>query len=788
MVFVNYKQNNLAKGQLFAWISAAQTTLTLKSGEGDLFPSTFPFLLKLEKYDSTSSLENKPVLKREIVKCTGKSWDILTIERAVEDVPADETATTQTSTAYSFAADDYVYNVTTAGDIKDVKDEITRINNSELPAKLDITTFQAGTPTYNASSGGTDAYAISLSPALTAYTDGMTLQFRADVVNNWSATFNVNWLWAKTIKKEWIDIDLDSGDIEANQIVAVTYNQAADIWQMQSNYGQVIAPPTVSKITDNTYLPWEALTAGEYVFVESPVAEADATNNQNIWDVAGNTRVSFPVFGSGTASDTIKLALAVQWSPSVDLWIRIETDNDGSPSGTLADADAIWSIVAWDLTWSLTTKAISIWENVDKSTWVTYDTSDSITYKTWYKVSFDKSSKINTVTKDSSCTATTCYILDSSWNILDTQSFSWDVATFNYFVSATDYYIVVDSWGSAYTSESKVSVAFPIDSDVVDYDWGIKEAIETSNSLSTSSHDPRNATGKSWVKISPISNCYIYEVTKNLAFTKVYICDESLNVLESADFIWNVATLNNPVLLETWNNYYVLWDAEWATYQAPSWDWSYPTFPITETSISVLAAYKVDWDESRYSVWISWIDTRNQEFEYEEDTKWYNISSMNVVDSISLIEWVKHHVVVFQGTYWSETVNASNFYSIGYSTNDTTTRGAKLYNTSRSAVDTDKRIYTSSDLFTNKLLSKTSALYTYKVDRFWSVNETVAIGTKPNVIMYWIDPNQTGKVFWETQYLSDTPWTIQNSAWSNSVIVGRAISATKVMLQNAFNR
>lgn len=47
--------------------------------------------------------------------------------------------------------------------------------------------------------------------------------------------------------------------------------------------------------------------------------------------------------------------------------------------------------------------------------------------------------------------------------------------------------------------------------------------------------------------------------------------------------------------------------------------------------------------------------------------------------SFTITAWQKVHIVLFQGTYWSETINATNYYGIWYSTNHTTTRGLKLW-------------------------------------------------------------------------------------------------------------
>lgn len=92
---------------------------------------------------------------------------------------------------------------------------------------------------YAASSGGTDAYAITLSPVPASLTNGFTVIFKADVANTGPATLNVNSLGAKAIKKTH-DEDLANNDIEAGQLVIVSYQATEDVWQMQS---QIANPP-----------------------------------------------------------------------------------------------------------------------------------------------------------------------------------------------------------------------------------------------------------------------------------------------------------------------------------------------------------------------------------------------------------------------------------------------------------------------------------------------------------------------------------------------------------------
>ena len=88
---------------------------------------------------------------------------------------------------------------------------------------------------YAASSGGTDAYAITVAadPDITQdpcqLTEGMQVYFKADVGNTDATTLNLNGLGAVVIKKN-VDEDLETGDIETDMIVHVVYDGTN--WQL----------------------------------------------------------------------------------------------------------------------------------------------------------------------------------------------------------------------------------------------------------------------------------------------------------------------------------------------------------------------------------------------------------------------------------------------------------------------------------------------------------------------------------------------------------------------------
>lgn len=100
---------------------------------------------------------------------------------------------------------------------------------------------------YAVDSVGTDSYAITPSPAITAYAAGQSFTFQAGTANTNAATLNVNGLGAKTIKKN-TSVDLETGDILANQIITVKY----DGTNMQLQSRQNVFEATASEVNIGT--------------------------------------------------------------------------------------------------------------------------------------------------------------------------------------------------------------------------------------------------------------------------------------------------------------------------------------------------------------------------------------------------------------------------------------------------------------------------------------------------------------------------------------------------------
>lgn len=122
-------------------------------------------------------------------------------------------------------------------------------------------TIQDGKWVYAADVGGTDTYAITITPAPVAYTTGQGFRFRANTVNTGAATLNVNGLGAITIKKQ-TNVDLSDGDIAAGQIIDVVYDGTN--FQLIS---VTSGTPVVTTITDSFALG-ENVTAQDAVVMQ----------------------------------------------------------------------------------------------------------------------------------------------------------------------------------------------------------------------------------------------------------------------------------------------------------------------------------------------------------------------------------------------------------------------------------------------------------------------------------------------------------------------------------------
>ena len=135
MTYVWYKTANNIVSFLVSAISSNTTNMIVN--DGWIFPSSFAYLVTVEL-----QLNGETII-REIVKATAKSWNTITIERAVESCVSDDTASPKTysQVAHNFEANSVVSLVMTAWTLEDVQDEMTSQSWRIADAENEITTL-----------------------------------------------------------------------------------------------------------------------------------------------------------------------------------------------------------------------------------------------------------------------------------------------------------------------------------------------------------------------------------------------------------------------------------------------------------------------------------------------------------------------------------------------------------------------------------------------------------------------------------------------------------------------
>lgn len=331
MAFVKYTGTNLAIGQLLGGISNSSGTLILATGQGGLFPSAFPFKLKIEQFDAQSR-----VIKREIVKCTNRVGDTFTITRSNEACPADYSAVTQTTTAFAFNSGDTVSLAVTADAIDDIQDEVeTKLAKAgdtmtgALKLAQGVTIASATTTDLSAATG--NALTISWTTTINSF---WTVTAGAEYTLTFSGILTLTYNVTSMILPTSANITTAVGD------VAKFLSLGSGNWKCVS-YERLNWSPLSSPViwaTKTTFVAWENLTAGQPVYV------SDGTGTRTAWrvyraDALDATYTDAPKF-IGFAAETITSGNNIVIDTA-----GINSNQSGLTTGsTYYLADAVWTI------------------------------------------------------------------------------------------------------------------------------------------------------------------------------------------------------------------------------------------------------------------------------------------------------------------------------------------------------------------------------------------------------------------------------------------------------------
>lgn len=190
----------------------------------------------------------------------------------------------------------------------------------------------------------------------------------------------------------------------------------------------------------------ETIVVGNSLFEEQPIVFANTLSEMKLGDVDANKRIAVRCFASGLSTKYFNIAINNVVSPSVNVNFRIETDSAGSPSGTLAHANATASLNPATLSanYADTTTNAAI-TNFGSAT----------TAAMGHRVQSLWNQKLASVTKHASSQATRALLKTDTGNTtIATATFSGTTATFGtdaQMTQGTYYRIEYDMEGSNHT-------------------------------------------------------------------------------------------------------------------------------------------------------------------------------------------------------------------------------------------------------------------------------------------------------------------------------------------------
>ncbi|KUG24584.1 hypothetical protein ASZ90_005614 [hydrocarbon metagenome] len=114
---------------------------------------------------------------------------------------------------------------------------------------------------YASSTGSSNAYVLTLSPALTAHVNGREISFKANFTNTGAATININSLGAVSLKKNGSSA-LEANDILSGQIITIAYDGTNyQVKNSNISYTNSLAANGYQKFPGGLILQWGDVSA-----------------------------------------------------------------------------------------------------------------------------------------------------------------------------------------------------------------------------------------------------------------------------------------------------------------------------------------------------------------------------------------------------------------------------------------------------------------------------------------------------------------------------------------------
>lgn len=219
----------------------------------------------------------------------------------------------------------------------------------------------AGYANYAVNAGTADALSVTLSPAVVAYVDGMTLLIKAPSANTGATTINVNSLGLKSITRA-DGSELQAGDIKAGQIIQVSYSTTNGKFQLVATGAAAdaaaaaasAAAAQLSRLAAET-----AETGAETAEFNAQVAEALALDHAQDAEDQANLAAQYAQALQGTSVTSLLIATGSkaftastgkQWASGQFIVAASAANNDNYMHGQVTSYDPVTGALVVNVT------------------------------------------------------------------------------------------------------------------------------------------------------------------------------------------------------------------------------------------------------------------------------------------------------------------------------------------------------------------------------------------------------------------------------------------------------
>ena len=382
--------------------------------------------------------------------------------------------------------------------------------------------------------------------------------------------------------------------------------------------------------TQSTFTAWEDILIWNAFCLPWNIPIWSFTNLEDISTLASNKRKSIQIIWSWISSNTIWFYIKKTWTLATNFWVRIETDNNGVPSWTLADINATTNIWFWTITtslseinatfpWSFTltnlvkyhivvfngtygsetlstanyyslgyvtylNKKINTYWLFAYWSWnnqnITTFTGNRIAGNLWFRILATRNIAIKSVTKADLANGTTVTIKTDAWVTIWTATAVSNIATFTNPIVLENglyYRVLLATWN--YSREVYMQASFPMvknwftiiswaedTTNSAYYGWNI-EAIETQEVQEDNIASNKNI----YLNSNFLNKNLLYKANASYLETSNVIWISTETKLALNTFIWDISWINqNQTFLTTdfWKDLY-LTNTDWIIWVTP---------------------------------------------------------------------------------------------------------------------------------------------------------------------------------------------------------------------------